>query len=306
MSHAAVEVTDLVMRYGDVTAVDGLTLRVEPGTVTSILGPNGAGKTTTIETCEGFRRPHAGRVRVLGLDPVADAAELRPRVGVMLQSGGAWLGVRTEEMLRHMASLHAHPLDVPALIERLGMGSFARTSYRRLSGGERQRLSLAMAIVGRPELLFLDEPSAGLDPQSRRATWDLVAELREHGVTTVLTTHFMDEAETLSDFVHIVDSGRVIASGSPGELSGDGSRNTIRVTARPGLALGPLADRLPTGSSIEEPVPGQYVVTGDVCPPLVTAVARWFSDQDVLVESMLVERQSLEDRFLELTGKALR
>ncbi|WP_293785339.1 ABC transporter ATP-binding protein [uncultured Aeromicrobium sp.] len=306
MPHPAVEVTDLVMRYGDVTAVDGLTLHVDPGTITAILGPNGAGKTTTIETCEGFRRPHRGRVRVLGLDPVADAAELRPRVGVMLQSGGAWLGARAEEMLRHMASLHAHPHDVGALIERLGMTAFAHTSYRRLSGGERQRLSLAMAIVGRPELLFLDEPSAGLDPQSRRATWDLVTELRDHGVTTVLTTHFMDEAEALSDFVHIVDSGRVIASGSPGELSGDGARNTIRVTARPGLDLSRLVDQLPAGSSIEEPVPGQYVVTGEVRPTLVTAVARWFSDQDVLVESILVERQSLEDRFLELTGKALR
>ncbi|RYJ06125.1 MAG: ABC transporter ATP-binding protein, partial [Actinomycetales bacterium] len=170
------------MRYGrggaEVRAVDGLTLTVEPGTVTSILGPNGAGKTTTIETCEGFRRPQSGRVRVLGLDPVADATELRPRVGVMLQSGGAWLGVRAGEMLRHMASLYADPLPVEPLVERLGMASFGRTSYRRLSGGQKQRLSLAMAIVGRPELVFLDEPTAGLDPQSRRATWDLVDELR--------------------------------------------------------------------------------------------------------------------------------
>src|SRR5690606_2306544 len=153
----------------------------------AILGPNGAGKTTTIETCEGFRRPQSGSVRVLGLDPVADAAALRPRVGVMLQSGGAWLGVRAEEMLRHMAALYATPLPVDALADRLGMSGFARTPYRRLSGGQKQRLSLAMAIVGRPELVFLDEPTAGLDPQSRRATWDLVAELRDQGVTTVLT-----------------------------------------------------------------------------------------------------------------------
>ena len=175
MSQPAVEVIDLVMRYGSVTAVDGLSLTVEPGTVTAILGPNGAGKTTTIETCEGFRTPAARHpCACSGLDPIADARELRPRVGVMLQSGGAWSGVRADEMLRHIASLHAHPLDVDALIERLGLGSAAARPYRRLSGGQQQRLSLAMAIVGRPELLFLDEPTAGLDPQARRATWDLI------------------------------------------------------------------------------------------------------------------------------------
>src|SRR5688500_11637841 len=178
------------MRYGSVTAVDGLSLTVAPGQVTAILGPNGAGKTTTIETCEGFRRPQRGSVRVLGLDPIADARALRPQVGVMLQSGGAWSGVRAEEMLRHMASLHAQPLDAGALVERLGLGSCGRTPYRRLSGGQQQRLSLAMAVIGRPQLLFLDEPTAGLDPQARRATWDLIRELRAGDVTTVLTTHF--------------------------------------------------------------------------------------------------------------------
>ena len=306
MPHPAVDVNDLVMRYGDVTAVDGLSLRVETGTITAILGPNGAGKTTTIETCEGFRRPQEGTVRVLGRDPVADATELRPRVGVMLQSGGAWLGVRAEEMLRHMASLHAHPLDVDALMERLGIGSFARTAYRRLSGGQKQRLSLAMAMVGRPELLFLDEPSAGLDPQSRRATWDLLVELREQGVTTVLTTHFMDEAEELSDAVYIVDSGRVIAAGTPRELTGADARNTLHVVAPAGLDAHALADWLPAGTTADEPVPGQYVVTGDITPSLVARVTAWFGEHEVLVESVLVERRSLEDRFLDLTGKALR
>lgn len=294
------------MRYGDVTAVDGLSLRVETGTITAILGPNGAGKTTTIETCEGFRRPHQGTVRVFGLDPVLDAAAVRPRVGVMLQSGGAWLGVRAEEMLRHMAALHAHPLDVEALMERLGIDAFAATPYRRMSGGQKQRLSLAMAMVGRPELLFLDEPSAGLDPQSRRATWDLLVELRDQGVTTVLTTHFMDEAEELSDAVYIVDSGRVIASGTPRELTGADARNTLHVVAPAGLDAHALAAALPPGTTADEPVPGQYVVTGDISPALVTEVTGWFRDADVLVESILVERRSLEDRFLDLTGKALR
>src|SRR5215207_7892426 len=294
------------MRYGAVTAVDGLSLSVEAGTVTAILGPNGAGKTTTIETCEGFRRPQAGSVRVLGLDPVADSRELRPRVGVMLQSGGAWSGARSYEMLRHIASLHAHPLDIDELIERLGMQSYGHTPYRRLSGGQQQLLSLAMAIVGRPELLFLDEPTSGLDPQARRATWELISELRASGVTTVLTTHFMDEAESLSDLVHIVDEGRVIASGSATELSESGAKNTVRFTARPGLDVENLMLALPHDTKVDEMSPGSYVIAGDVDPALLATLSAWCSAQGVLTESVLVERQTLEDRFLELTGKALR
>ena len=294
------------MRYGDVTAVDGLSLTVDAGTVTAILGPNGAGKTTTIETCEGFRRPHAGRVRVLGRDPIADARALRPRVGVMLQSGGAWVGARAREMLRHMASLHAHPLDVDDLIERLGLGSCGATTYRRLSGGQQQRLSLAMALVGRPELMFLDEPTAGLDPQARRATWSLIEELREDGVTTVLTTHFMDEAESLCDQVYIVDAGRVIASGTPAELVDVGDESAVRLVTEPGLDVAKLAAALPDGTTVHEGQPGQYIVTGAINPGLLASVATWCSDQGVLPESISVHRQTLEDRFLELTGKALR
>lgn len=294
------------MRYGDVIAVDGLSLNVDAGTITSILGPNGAGKTTTIETCEGFRRPQSGTVRVLGLDPQTDAATLRPRVGVMLQSGGAWVGVRAHEMLRHMASLYAHPLDVDMLIERLGLGSCGRTTFRRLSGGQQQRLSLAMAIVGRPELVFLDEPTAGLDPQARRATWDLVSDLRHDGVTVVLTTHFMDEAESLSDRVHIVDSGRVIASGTPAELVHSDAEDTVRFTARPALDLASLAAALPPATKVTEAQPGNYTVVGDVDPALVAALTAWCAAHEVLTESILVQRQTLEDRFLELTGRALR
>lgn len=306
MPTPAVEVRDLVMRYGDITAVDGLCLSVSEGSVTSILGPNGAGKTTTLETCEGFRRAQEGNVTVLGLDPVADIATLRPRVGVMLQAGGAWLGAKTEEMLRHIASLHAHPLDVGALMDRLGIQSYARTPYRRLSGGQKQRLNLAMAIVGRPELLFLDEPTAGLDPQARRATWELIAELRDHGVTTVLTTHYMDEAEALSNQIYIVDAGRVIAAGTPHQLVGDGAQNSVRFETDAGIDRTALTMALPLGSSVEEPTPGHYVVHGNVQPALLADLARWFAEQNVLIDAMLVERQTLEDRFLELTGRALR
>ncbi|KOG66815.1 ABC transporter [Streptomyces griseoflavus] len=302
----AVEITGLVKRYGNKTAVDGLDLRVEAGSVTAVLGPNGAGKTTTVEICEGYRRPDAGTVRVLGLDPVADAAALRPRIGVMLQSGGVYAGARAEEMLRHTASLHAHPVDVDLLMDRLGLGSCGRTSYRRLSGGQQQRLALAMAVVGRPELVFLDEPTAGLDPQARHATWDLVRELRADGVSTVLTTHFMDEAEQLADDVAIIDGGRVIAQGSPEELCAGGAENTLRFTGRPGLDLATLLKALPADSAAAELTPGTYRVSGKVDPQLLATVASWCAQHGVMPNAIAVERHTLEDVFLELTGKELR
>ncbi|MFI5758730.1 ABC transporter ATP-binding protein [Streptomyces sp. NPDC051569] len=301
-----VEVRGLVKRYGARTAVDGLDLSVRAGTVTAVLGPNGAGKTTTIETCEGYRRPDAGSVRVLGLDPVADAARLRPRIGVMLQSGGVYSGARADEMLRHMARLHARPLDVDALIERLGLGGCGRTTYRRLSGGQQQRLALALAVVGRPELVFLDEPTAGLDPQARRSTWELIRELRADGVGTVLTTHFMDEAEALADDVVIIDAGRVIAQGSPEELCRGGAENTLRFTGRPGLDLGSLLKALPDGTLAVEVTPGAYRIGGTVDPQLLATVASWCAQHGVLPDGIAVERHTLEDVFLELTGKELR
>ncbi|MGW2477541.1 ABC transporter ATP-binding protein [Streptomyces sp. NPDC001665] len=302
----AVRISGLVKRYGDKTAVDGLDLEIPAGAVTAVLGPNGAGKTTTIETCEGYRRPDGGTVRVLGLDPVADAARLRPRIGVMLQSGGIYSGARADEMLRHMAKLHAHPLDVDALIERLGLGSCGRTTYRRLSGGQQQRLALAMAVVGRPELVFLDEPTAGLDPQARRSTWDLVRELRADGVSVVLTTHFMDEAEELADEVAVIDAGRIVAQGSPEALCRGGAENTLRFTGRPGLDLGSLLKALPDGTQADELSSGTYRITGGIDPQLLATVTSWCAQHGVMPSGISVERHTLEDVFLELTGKELR
>ncbi|MFJ6630482.1 ABC transporter ATP-binding protein [Streptomyces sp. NPDC091376] len=306
MNESAVRVRSLVKRYGARTAVNGLDLDVRAGTVAAVLGPNGAGKTTTVETCEGYRRADSGTVRVLGLDPVADAARLRPRIGVMLQSGGVYSGARADEMLRHMAKLHARPLDVDALIERLGLGSCGRTTYRRLSGGQQQRLALAMAVVGRPELVFLDEPTAGLDPQARRATWDLVRELRTDGVTVVLTTHFMNEAEELADDIAIIDAGRVVAQGSPEQLCRGGAENTLRFTGRPGLDLGSLLKALPDGTAAAELTPGAYRITGTVDPQLLATVTSWCAQHGVMPDGISVERHTLEDVFLELTGKELR
>ncbi|MGW6916597.1 ABC transporter ATP-binding protein [Kitasatospora sp. NPDC054939] len=305
-SEPAVRIAGLVKRYGDKIAVDGLDLTIATGTVTAVLGPNGAGKTTTIETCEGYRRADAGTVRVLGLDPVADAARLRPRVGVMLQSGGVYAGARAVEMLRHTAKLHAHPLDVDALVERLGLGSCGRTTYRRLSGGQQQRLALAMAVVGRPELVFLDEPTAGLDPQARRATWDLIRDLRRDGVTVVATTHHMDEAEQLADDVAIVDRGRVIAAGTVAELCRDGAESSLRFDAAPGLDLAGLLAALPAGAAATETSPGSYRVDAPVDPQLPVTVTAWCAAGGILPERLTVQRRSLEDVFLDLTGRDLR
>ncbi|UGQ10157.1 ABC transporter ATP-binding protein [Yinghuangia sp. ASG 101] len=302
----AVEIVGLVKKYGDKTAVDGLDLVVDAGSVTAVLGPNGAGKTSTIEVCEGYRRADAGRVRVLGLDPGADGERLRPRVGVMLQSGGVYAGARAEEMLRHVARLHAHPLDIPTLVERLGLASCGRTTYRRLSGGQQQRLALALAVVGRPELVFLDEPTAGLDPQARRATWDLVRDLRTDGVTVVLTTHFMDEAEHLADDVHIIDRGRVIASGSPEALCRDGAEDSLRFSGPPGLDLTAMVAALPEGAKAFEVARGAYRVEGDIGPQLLATVTAWCAQHGVMPEKLTVERRTLEDVFLELTGRELR
>ncbi|MBD0738978.1 ABC transporter ATP-binding protein [Streptomyces sp. CBMA29] len=302
----AVEVTGLVKRYGTRTAVDGLDLTVARGGVTAVLGPNGAGKTTTVEVCEGYRRPDGGTVRVLGLDPAARGAQLRPRIGVMLQSGGVYPGARAEEMLRHTATLHADPVDPALLIERLGLESCGRTAYRRLSGGQQQRLALAMAVVGRPELVFLDEPTAGLDPQTRHATWDLVRELRADGVTIVLTTHFMDEAEQLADQVVIIDGGRAIAHGTPDELCRGGAENTLRFSGRPGLDLVSLLNALPADTAAAELTPGTYRIEGKVDPQLLATVTSWCAQHGVLPDRLSVERRTLEDVFLELTGKELR
>ncbi|MEO3752904.1 ABC transporter ATP-binding protein [Streptomyces sp. B6B3] len=302
----AVEAVGLVKRYGRTTAVDGLDLTIDRGSVTAVLGPNGAGKTTTIESCEGYRVPDAGRLRVLGLDPAAQGAALRPRIGVMLQGGGGYPGARATEMLRHMARLYAHPLDPAMLVERLGLGRCGRTPYRRLSGGQKQRLGLAMAVVGRPELVFLDEPTAGLDPQARRAAWELIRELRADGVSVVLTTHLMDEAEELADQVAIIDAGRVIASGSPAELSRGGRGDVLRFSGRAGLDLASLRAALPQGSDAAEPTPGHYRVTGDVGPRLLATVTAWCAQHGVLADRITTRRHSLEDVFLELTGRELR
>jgi ABC-2 type transport system ATP-binding protein len=299
----AVEVRDLVKAYGARRAVDGLTLTVERGAVFALLGPNGAGKTTAIEICEGFRTPDSGRVRVLGLDPTRDATLLRPRVGVMLQEGvGGYTAARAIELLRLFASYASHPHDPETLLDAVGLTDSAGTQVRRLSGGQQQRLSLALALVARPDLVFLDEPTAGMDPQARRSTWEFIRKLRADGVSVVLTTHFLDEAEQLADHVVVVDAGRVVAEGSPAELTRAGAEGQIRFGAVPGLPLDSLVAALPPGTNAVEESTGRYLVTGEVNPQLLATLTAWCAGQGVLAENLTVERRTLEDVFLELTS----
>jgi ABC-2 type transport system ATP-binding protein len=226
----------------------------------------------------------------------------------MLQSGGAWSGVRAVEMLRHIATLHAHPLDVPMLVERLGLESCGRTPYRRLSGGQQQRLALAMAVVGRPELVFVDEPTAGMDPQARRATWGLLDELRRDGVTIVLTTHYMDEAERLADQVHVIDRGRLIASGSPYELTRGTGSSTIRLVVTepfPPEAPASLQATLGAGTEVRPVTAHSLLITGPADASTLAKVSAWCDEQGVLPESLTLGQRTLEDVFLQITGREL-
>ena len=297
----------MVKRYGRTTAVDGLSLTAGRGEVTAILGPNGAGKTTTIEVCEGYRSADAGTVRVLGLDPDRDAARLKPRVGVMLQAGGIPPAVPAGEYLRTLSRFHVKPHDTAWLLDIVGLTSHSKTPYKRLSGGQQQRLSLAAAVIGRPELVFLDEPTAGMDPQARHATWDLVTALKADGVGVILTTHFMEEAERLADHVVIIDHGRAVAGGSPATLTG--SAGQLRFRAEPDLDIDSLLTALPAGSAAKESPAGRYLIEvpgGTVQPALLAAVTAWCADRGVLPSSLQIESRTLEDVFLDHTGRDLR
>jgi ABC-2 type transport system ATP-binding protein len=293
-------------RFGSTTAVDGLDLDVQRAEVLALLGPNGAGKTTTIEMCEGFTRPDSGTIEVLGLDPIADNAQLRERIGVMLQGGGGYPAARAREMLDLVAAYSANPLDPGWLMDTLGLTESARTTYRRLSGGQQQRLALACAVVGRPELVFLDEPTAGMDAHARIVVWELIDGLRRDGVTVVLTTHQLTEAEQLADRLVIIDHGAAVAAGTPAELMGRGAENQLRFSAPPKLDLSLLISALPENYRTVETTPGEYLVEGHVDPQVLATVTAWCARLDVLATNMRVEQRSLENVFLDLTGRELR
>ena len=300
----AIEVAGLSKRYGDVRALDGLSLTVEPGEVFGLLGPNGAGKTTTVEILEGYRRPDTGEVRVLDLDPWHEGPRLRPKIGVMLQDGGLYPGIRPLEALGLFASYYDDPDDPERLLDVVGLREAEHTLVRRMSGGQYQRLSLALALIGRPSLVFLDEPTAGLDPRARATTWDLVRELRDDGATVVLTTHAMDEAEQLCSRLAIIDHGRMVGYGTSAELTASAAVEETRFSAPPDLDRAELAAALGLDAArVREPRPGDYVVDVAATPVLIASLAAWLRDRDVTLGELHAGRGSLEEVFLRLTSE---
>ncbi|WP_406073024.1 ABC transporter ATP-binding protein [Micromonospora sp. NBC_01638] len=294
-----IEVTNLHKRYGDVVAVADVSFAVEAGEIFGVLGPNGAGKTTTVECVAGLRVPDGGGVSVLGLDPRRDAAQLRQRVGVQLQESQLPDQLRVAEALELYASFYRTPADPAGLIDRLGLGDKRNTAYKKLSGGQKQRLSIALALVGNPQIAILDELTTGLDPQSRRDTWALIEQIRDSGVTIVLVTHFMEEAERLCDRIAVIDRGRVVALDSPAGLV-SAVVPEQRVRFRPSS---PVDDRLftdlPEVSAVHR-TGAQLVVsgTGDVLHAVTSVLAR----NQIVAADLRLEQSTLDDAFVELTG----
>ncbi len=301
----AITVEGLVKHYATVRAVDGLTFSVRPGEVFGLLGPNGAGKTTTVEILEGYRQAGSGTVRVLGLDPWREGPRLRPLIGVMLQEGGMYPGLRPLELLRLFAAYYPDPDDPERLIDVVGLRDATRTMIRRLSGGQKQRLSLAAALVGKPRVVFLDEPTAGMDPHARATTWELVRQLSAAGTTVLLTTHAMDEAEHLCDRVAIIASGRLAALGTPADLTRHAASDEVWFAAEAGIDCVALASALslPANLVVEER-PGEYLLRSAGTPALVADLACHLRDNDVMLAALQAGRRSLEEVFLQITAEA--
>jgi ABC-2 type transport system ATP-binding protein len=304
---AAIAVARLSKSYGEKKAVRELSFTVARGEIFALLGPNGAGKTTTVEILEGYRTADSGEVRVLGLHPRRDGARLKPRIGVMLQQDGIYNYLTTRELLDLFARFYSAPEDPERLLQVVGLTEAAGTRCRQLSGGQKRRLSLALALVGRPELIFLDEPTTGMDPQARRATWEMLRELRDRGTTLLLTTHFMDEAERLADRIAIIDHGELLALDTPAGLTRAQSTTTteVRFTA-PGAVDMAALGKLPGARTVRSDASGSYVVeTGDAAALLVELTTA-LRAAGVTLSELRVGRASLEDVFLQLTGKEIR
>jgi ABC-2 type transport system ATP-binding protein len=289
----AVEIAELVIRYGQTVAVDHATFSAHRGTVSVLLGHNGAGKTSAVEAAEGYRRPFSGMVRVLGIDPHTHQRALASRMGVMLQGGGIAPGLRAGEAVSLFCAYHEARAEHPGhLLRRVGLDHRADATWRELSGGEQQRLSLALALAGRPEVVFLDEPTSGVDVQGRQMVRQVVRDLAEDGCCVVMTTHELDEAERVADRVVIVHQGRVVADGTLAELCGD--TDGVRFTAPAGLDLADLG--------ATEHAPGTYLVAGAATPDRIAALAAALATRSIALNEIGEHRRSLEDVVLALTG----
>jgi len=299
---SVIEVENLVKRYDDVAVVDGLSFTVERGEIFGILGPNGAGKTTTVESIAGLRRPDGGRIEVLGLDPQEDAKEIKERLGVQLQESRLPDRIEVWEALDLYSSFYRSPAHWPDLLDQLGLAEKRDTKFAKLSGGQKQRLSIALALVGNPEVAILDELTTGLDPQARRDTWGLVEQLRDQGVTIVLVTHFMEEAERLADRVALIDSGKLVALDTPAGLVARAD-DEQRIRFRPSSPIeDSLLTELPEVTGVTR-VGDTIVVTGvgNVLHAVTSVLAR----NQIIAEQLRVEQVTLDDAFVALTGRSL-
>ena len=300
----AVVVRDLTVRYGPqggTVAVDGLTLQAHSGEVLVVLGPNGAGKTSTIESLEGYRRPAGGRITVLGLDPIADHRQLTGRMGVMLQNGGVYPMLGPRRVLDLFASYYSAPLGTEALLDLVALRAVAATPWRHLSGGEQQRLSLALALIGRPQVAFLDEPTAGVDPEGRLAIRAVVADLRAQGVCVLLTTHELAEAEKMADRIVILSRGQVVLDGAPADLTAATGTTGLVFGAPAGLDTASLAAALGAGARVSEDTAGRYRVTGVSGPATTASLATWLAERNAAL-SDLVTGRTLEEVYFEAVG----
>jgi ABC-2 type transport system ATP-binding protein len=302
----AVQVTDLTVRYGpggEVTAVDGLSLSAEPAEVLVVLGPNGAGKTSTIESVEGYRRPTSGQISVLGLNPTTEHRALTGRIGVMLQNGGVYPMLGPRQVLDLFAHYYPDPLDTDHLLDLVSLRAVAGTPWRHLSGGEQQRLSLALALIGRPHVAFLDEPTAGVDPEGRVAIRAVVADLRAQGVCVLLTTHELAEAEKMADRIVILSKGRVVREGTPHDLTGAATSDGMSFGAPPGLDVAALAAALGHHADVVEVSAGRYRITGSAGPAATATVANWLAERQANLTDLTTGR-TLEDVYFDAVGGA--
>jgi ABC-2 type transport system ATP-binding protein len=296
---AVIEVHELQKRYGETVALDGVSFGVQAGEVFGLLGPNGAGKTTAVEIMEGLRTPDSGTVRVLGLDPERSGPQLRERVGVQLQQAQLQEKIRVGEALELYAGFYRNPRPVDELLDEW-LAAKRNTAFKKLSGGQQQRLFLALALLGRPELVFFDEITTGLDPAARRQTWDLVRRVRDSGVTVVLVSHLMDEVEELCDRVAILDRGRLVALDTPtGLITSSGSEQRMRF--RPvGVILAGLIEDVPGVTAVTRSG-SQLIVTGS--GEFATGVTAALGRAQVLVADLRLEQRTLDDAFVALTGR---
>ncbi len=309
MSRFSIEVRDLKKYYGDVKAVDGISFNVERGMIFGMLGPNGAGKSTTIETLVGLNKREGGEIKVLGLDPQKELNELKKKIGVQLQTPSLFRRLTVKEIVHLFQSFYPNPLSEEEVLTRVGLQTMQKKQIHALSGGQRHRLSIALAMVGNSEIIFLDEPTTGLDPQARRQLWDVILHLKNEGVTVFLTTHYMDEAEKLCDQLVVIDYGKIIANGAPKELINNYFSDRAVEFTNPGFNNEEVEalENLKIANRISfEAEENHIILYTDEASRTITRLMNYAESLSKPIDDIIVRHATLEDVFLKLTGRGIR